>query len=266
MTTQAPGRRGGLHRAGKLPLKALDAVGEQASFYFRAYGHAPRVLRRYRKEVLRLLAEVSFLTAFAGIELGLQGYSQLNTLGVEALSGFVSAYLNTRLAAPVIAGIALVATVGAGFTAQLGAQRVSEEIDALEVMAVPSVPFLVTTRIIAGLIAVVPLYAVALLSSFAATRLIITVVYHQSAGAYQHYFATFLIPSDLYASFIKVVIMAVVVISIHCYYGYNASGGPAGVGRAVGRAVRLSLVAVLLTDLLLSLALYANANTLHISG
>lgn len=275
--------RGRLVRAFGTPLRLLESVGDQVRFYARAYAAIPHTLRSHPGEVRRLLGEVSFgtgalalmggtvvavsfLTAFAGIELGVQGYSQLSNLGVEALSGFVSAYINTRLAAPVIAGIALVATVGAGFTAQLGAMRVSEEIDAIEVMAVPSLAYLVSARIIAGFIAVLPLYSTALLASYACTRLIVTTVFGQSPGAYDHYFMTFLVPSDILASFVKVLVMSVVVMSVHCYYGFHASGGPAGVGRAVGRAVRVSLVLVLFTDMLLSFALYGSTSTLHLSG
>jgi phospholipid/cholesterol/gamma-HCH transport system permease protein len=268
--------------AGK-PVAVLDSTGAQVRFYLKAYLAIPGAALRYRREIARLLGEVAFgsgalaliggtvvtvgfLTSFAGIELGIQGYSQLNDIGVEALTGFISAYINTRLAAPIVAGIALVATVGAGFTAQLGAMRVSEEIDALEVMSVPSIPFLVSTRIIAGSIAVIPLYTVALLASYVFTRVIVVVVYGQSSGAYGHYFESFLIPQDILASFIKVLIMSVVVMSVHCYYGFFATGGPAGVGRAVGSAVRLSLVAVLFTDMLLSFALYGAIDTLNISG
>ena len=90
----------------------------------------------------------------------------------------MSAYFNTREIAPLVAALALAATVGCGFTAQLGAMRISEEIDALEVMAVPSLPFLVTTRIIAGFIAVIPLYVIGLLSSYGATYAI-SVYYYQ---------------------------------------------------------------------------------------
>ena len=171
---------------------------------------------------------------FTGTEVGLQGYAALNQLGTAAFSGFVSAYFNTREIAPLVAGIALAATVGCGFTAQLGAMRISEEVDALEVMAIPSLPFLVTTRIIAGLIAIVPLYVVGLLSSYFATRLTVTKFFGQSTGTYDHYFNLFLPPGDVLWSFGKVLVFAVVVILIHCYHGYNASGGPAGVGVAVG--------------------------------
>lgn len=265
------------------PGKLLDEAGHQFAFYGKGVAGIPYALRHHRREIRRLTAgvtfgtgalaviggtvlTVAFLTSFAGIELGLQGYSQLADIGVEALSGFISAYINTRLAAPVIAGIALVATVGAGFTAQLGAMRVAEEIDALEVMSVRSIPYLVSTRMIAAFIAIVPLYAAALLASWTFTRLIVTLGFGQSSGAYQHYFTSFLIPSDILISFIKILGMAVVIVAVHCYYGFTAAGGPAGVGRAVGRAVRLSLVAILITDLLLSLALYGSTDTLHISG
>jgi phospholipid/cholesterol/gamma-HCH transport system permease protein len=269
--------------ASRIPGGVLDSAGAHFAFYVRAIAGLRLALTRHRRECVRLIAgvtfgtgalavvggtvvTVAFLTSFAGIELGLQGYTQLRGVGIEALSGFISAYINTRLAAPVIAGIALVATVGAGFTAQLGAMRVSEEIDALEVMAIHSVPYLVSTRIVAGFVAIIPLYATALLASYAFTRVIVVVVYGQSSGAYGHYFSTFLIPSDILFSCIKVMFQAVVIMCICCYYGYTAHGGPAGVGKAVGSAVRLSLVAVLFTDMLLSFALYGSTDTLNISG
>lgn len=267
----------------KSPVRSVDSFGDQMWFYSQAIAHLPRAAGRYRHEVLRLLTEISFgtgalaviggtvvitafLTAFAGIEIGLQGYQQLSNIGVEALSGFVSAYINTRLAAPVIAGIGLVATIGTGFTAQLGAMRISEEIDAIEVMGIPSLPYLVTTRILAGALAVIPLYGLALIASYLSTSAVVTIGFGQSSGAYNHYFRSFLIPQDILSSFAMVLIMAIVAMAVHCYYGFYATGGPAGVGRAVGSAVRLSLIAVLFTNLLLSLVLYGNAHTVNISG
>jgi phospholipid/cholesterol/gamma-HCH transport system permease protein len=265
------------------PLAALDSLGSQLAFYLKAIAWTPRALAGYKKEILRLLSEVTLgsgalaviggtvgvitaLAFFTGTEVGLQGYAALNQIGSSAFSGFVSAYFNTREIAPLVAGIALAATVGCGFTAQLGAMRISEEIDALEVMAVPSLPFLVTTRIIAGLIAVTPLYVVGLLASYVSTRLVVTSFFGQSGGTYDHYFNLFLPPGDVLWSFGKVIIFAVVVILIHCYYGYNASGGPAGVGIAVGRAVRTSIVAINLVDLLLSMAIWGATTTVRLAG
>jgi len=265
------------------PLATLDRMGEELAFYLRALVATPRSVKRYPKEILRLLAEVTLgsgalaviggtigvilcMTFFTGAQVGLSGYAALNQIGTAAFAGFVSAYFNTREIAPLVAGIALAATVGCGFTAQLGAMRISEEVDALEVMAIPSMPFLVTTRIVAGLVAIVPLYVVGLLSSYFATRLVVELYYGQSAGTYDHYFNQFLPPGDVMWSFGKVLVFAVVVILIHCYHGYTASGGPAGVGVAVGRAVRTSIVAINVIDLFLSMAIWGSNVTIRLAG
>lgn len=265
------------------PLAMLDDLGRQLSFYALTFGWFYRVLIRYKREVFRLLAEISlgsgalavvggtvvivgFMTFFTGTEVGLQGYNALNQIGVSAFAGFVSAYFNTREISPLVAALALSATVGSGFTAQLGAMRINEEIDALEVLAVPPIPFLVTTRIIAGFIAVIPLYVVALVSSYFSTRLMVTNYFGQSAGTYDHYFHLFLPPGDVLWSFGKVLIFATMVMLIHCYYGFHASGGPAGVGVAVGRSVRTSLVAINIVDLFMSLAIWGATTTVRIAG
>jgi len=261
----------------------LDDLGAQLIFHGKAAAAVPRVLRRHGREVVRLLAEVSFgtgalavvggtvgvicfLTFFTGTEVGLQGYQALNQIGSSAFTGFISAYFNTREISPLVAAIALSATVGCGFTAQLGAMRISEEVDALEVMAVPSLPFLVTTRMVAGLVAVIPLYVLGLLASYLATRTIATVYFGQSPGTYDYYFHLFLPPGDVLWSFGKALVFSLIVVSIHCFYGYTASGGPAGVGVAVGRAVRLAIVAVNVVDFFLSLAVWGATTTVRIAG
>ncbi|UAL30355.1 ABC transporter permease [Nocardioides rotundus] len=265
------------------PLSSLDELGGQLAFYIAVLKAIPRSIQRYPREIMRILAEVTLgsgalaviggtvgvilgMTFFTGAQVGLSGYAALNQLGTAAFSGFVSAYFNTREIAPLVAGIALAATVGCGFTAQLGAMRISEEVDALEVMAIPSMPFLVATRVVGGLIAIIPLYVVGLLASYFASRLVVTQFYGQSAGTYDHYFNQFLPPEDVLWSFGKVLVFAVVVILIHCYHGYTASGGPAGVGVAVGRAVRTSIVAINVLDLLLSMMIWGTSTTVRLAG
>ena len=265
------------------PVGFVDDLGGQLSFYVKSLAWTPRTVRRYKKEIFRLLAEVSFgsgalaviggtvgviafMSFFTGTEVGLQGYAALNQIGSSAFTGFISAYFNTREIAPLVAGLALSATVGCGFTAQLGAMRISEEIDALEVMGLPSLPYLVTTRMIAGFVAVIPLYVIGLLSSYLATRTIATGYFQQSAGTYDYYFALFLPPEDVLWSFVKVMVFSVIIVLIHCYYGYTASGGPAGVGMAVGRAVRTAIVAINIVDFFLSLAIWGATTTVRIAG
>ena len=263
--------------------RSLEAYGDQLLFYVKALLWVPRAIRRYPQEIIKTLAEVTFgagaltliagsvgviafLAFFAGTEVGIQGYASLSQIGVAKFSAFISAYFNTREVAPLISAIALAATVGCGYTARLGAMRISEEIDALEVMAVPSLPFLVTTRMIAAFIAVIPLYVVALSASYLSPRLITVYIYGQSAGTYDHYFLAFLPPIDILWSFAKLLFLSTAIILIHCYYGYTASGGPAGVGTAVGRAIRTSIVTVVVADFFLSFAIWGSTTTVRITG
>jgi phospholipid/cholesterol/gamma-HCH transport system permease protein len=276
-----------ISRVGSGVLKArrdsVEQYGDQFLFYVKALAWTPRALRRYRGEIVKTLAEITFgaggltviagsvgviafLAFFAGTEVGIQGYASLSQIGVAKFSAFISAYFNTREVAPLVCSIALAATVGCGYTARLGAMRISEEIDALEVMGVPSIPYLVTTRIIAAFVAVIPLYIVALSASFLAPRLIVTLMYGQSAGTYDHYFIQFLPPIDVLWSFFKLLFLAVSIILIHCYYGFTASGGPAGVGMAVGRAIRASIVWVVVADFFLSFAIWGSTTTVRITG
>ncbi len=261
----------------------LATSGDQLRFYLRALASIPYVLRHHRKETLTILAEVAFgrggisvmtgtvgviafMSFFAGTEVGLQGYASLSQVGVTKFTAFISAYFNTREVAPLVASIALAATVGCGFTARLGAMRISEEIDALEVMGIRSIPYLVTTRIVAALMAVVPLYIVALFASYLSPRLITTIMFGQSAGTYDHYFLVFLPPEDILYSFLKLIVLAIGIILIHCYYGYSASGGPAGVGTAVGQAIRTSIVMIVMADFFLSFAIWGSTTTVRITG
>ncbi len=273
----------GARNSVRAPLESLDDFGDQLSLYGRAIGWMPRTVRRYKKEVARLLAEVSFgsgalvvilgtagvmaaLNLFVGSLVGLQGFRALDSLGTEALTGFVTAYFNTRVIAPLVAASALTATIGAGFTAQLGAMRISEEVDALEVMAVPSVPFLISTRVIAGFVAIIPMYTIGLLASFVASRLNVTIINGLPGGTYDHYFNLFLPASDVLFSYVKVLVYAFLIILICCHYGYRARGGPAGVGIAVGRAVRACIVTVAITDFFLTLVIFGTTTSVRVAG
>ncbi|RZT12426.1 phospholipid/cholesterol/gamma-HCH transport system permease protein [Mycobacterium sp. BK558] len=258
-------------------------LGEQTAFYGHALASTADAVRRYPGEVLRLIAVmgmgtgalaviggtvviIGFLTLSTGALIAVQGYNTLSNVGIEALTGFLGAFLNVRFIAPATAGVALAATIGAGATAQLGSMRINEEIDALEVMGIRAVTYLASTRIVAGVIVVIPLYTVAVLMSFLATRFGTTVIYGQSRGVYDHYFSTFLHPSDLLWSFIAALSMAAAVMVVHTYYGFTATGGPAGVGEAVGRAVRTSITATVFVLLSITLSVYGQSGNFHLSG
>lgn len=265
------------------PVSALGRIGDHTMFYGRSLAGVPHAFVHYRREIIRLVAEISmgagtlamiggtvvivgFLTLAAGGTLAVQGYSSLGDIGIEALTGFLAAFINVRISAPVVAGIGLAATFGAGVTAQLGAMRINEEIDALDAMAIRPVEYLVSTRIVAGMIAITPLYSIAVILSFAASKLTTVGLFGQSAGLYNHYFSTFLNPVDLLWSFLQAILMAIAVLLVHTYFGYFASGGPSGVGVAVGNAVRTSLIVVISVTLLVSLSIYGSNGNFNLSG
>jgi phospholipid/cholesterol/gamma-HCH transport system permease protein len=262
---------------------AIRARGERTAFYGRAVAATPDAVRRYPGELLRVISVMGlgvgalaiiggtvvvmgFLTIPTGSLVAVQGYATLSDVGVEAMTGFLSAFFNVRMIAPSTAGVAMSATIGAGATAQLGAMRINEEIDAIEAMGIRSITYLVSTRILAGIAVVIPLYCIAVIMTFVASRFLTIYSYGQSRGVYDHYFSTFLQPYDLFWSFVATMTMAATAMVIHTYYGFTASGGPAGVGEAVGRSVRASMIALAFLVCTFMLAVYGQSGNFHLSG
>jgi phospholipid/cholesterol/gamma-HCH transport system permease protein len=258
-------------------------LGELLVFIAKVVRAIPTVLRHHRRELGRLIAEVTFgggvlaiaastilvsalLASVVGVQLGVEGLQGLNIIGLAPLAGLLSAFANTRELSPLLAGYGLAAVMGCRFTAQLGAMRVNEEIDALEVMSIPAIPYLVTTRLLAALAAVIPLYLLALSGAYLATQFAVLTIAHQGSGTYLHYFYLFLNRRDVFYSVLKVVVFAVLVTIIHTYYGMTASGGPEGVGRAVGRAVRTSTVVIAISDMLMTLLFWGVSVPVKVTG
>lgn len=260
-----------------------NRIGEQTAFYFISLAQIGGAVRKYRTELLRLIAQmslgvgalalvggavmvVSFIVMNAGAMVGVVGYTQLSDIGIEALVGFFAAYINPRVVAPLITSVGLAATVGAGATAQIGAMRINEEIDALEVMGIRSIAYLVSTRVVAGVIVVIPLFCLSAILTNVTSRVVVQYGYGQSVGVYDHYYNTFLQPIDMVWALVQVTLQGTVIMLVHTYYGFNASGGPAGVGEATGRAVRTSLVAATFVTLIAGLILYGRSGNFHLSG
>ncbi|MBN9635133.1 MAG: ABC transporter permease, partial [Actinobacteria bacterium] len=127
---------------------------------------------------------------------------------------------------------------------------------ATEAMGLRSIPFVVGTRVVGGLMCVVPGFLLTLVVSFITSDTVIRIFYNQPGGTYNHYFVEFLTPADIAASLAKAIIYCTAVTLIHCYYGYFASGGPVGVGQASGRAIRASLVTIMVLDLATTIMLW----------
>jgi phospholipid/cholesterol/gamma-HCH transport system permease protein len=180
---------------------------------------------------------------------GIQAAYFNEAVGVPAASGLFSALCNLREAVPLVFGYMLSAKVGTGIVAELGAMRISEEIDALEVMGVNSMTFLCATRLLAAWMVLPFMYigaiGVAYLGSYIA---IVDQVGYVSSGGYLLVFWQYQNPGDYLFSVIKGMTIATAVVLVGCYYGYKASGGPVGVGQATAKSMALNLVLVNVID------------------
>lgn len=160
------------------------------------------------------------LDAATGGVLAIQGYSLLGNIGIEALHRFLSAFINVRIAAPVVAGIDWPrrSVPCAGLRSPGDAHQRGDRTRWSRWR--PLVEYLVSTRIVAGMIAITPLYAIAVILPFLASQFTTVVLLWQSGGSYDHYFDTFLNPIDLLWSFLQAVLMAITILVIHTYFGY----------------------------------------------
>lgn len=243
----------------------------------------PLTIRQYRKETLArmnslawgrgslvvdggLISVLIILGIAIGASIAIEAFAILNLLGFGALSGIIGGLWNVREMSPLIAGIAFASQTGTRMTAELGSMRIAEEIDAIEAMGLRPIPYVVGTRLVGGMLIVIPGILFTLLVSFSVSNAMIKGVYNQPGGTYDHYFVQFLSPTDLAYSTLKAVVFCAAVTVIHCYYGYFASGGPVGVGLASGRAVRVSLVAIMVLDFILTVALWGLEPTFVFKG
>ncbi|NKY61036.1 ABC transporter permease [Nocardia flavorosea] len=271
-----------IHREGRL-LRPFESIGFVLGFFWQVLAAIPFTLTHYRYQTIRVITDLTWgrgavfvgggtvpLLAVLGVAMGaligVESFTTLNMVGLGPLTGIISSYASTRELAPIAAAIGFAAQAGCRMTAEIGAQRISEEIDAIESMGLRSIPFIVTTRVIAGAVALVPTFLITLILSYTACRLLITTIHGQSSGVYDHYFLQFVSGPDILAAVGKTLVFGVVVIVIHCYQGYYAAGGPEGVGVASGRAVRASFVAIIALNMLLSLVFWGFDASISFTG
>ncbi|MFD3705884.1 MlaE family ABC transporter permease [Nocardia sp. NPDC058658] len=272
-----------LKKAGSAPGGMLARLGHQVFFFLRSVGSIPLAFKQYPKEIWRLLSDVTWgngnivvgggtigviliISAFGGMTVAIQGYTSLNLLGLSPITGAISAFATTRELGPLLAALAFAAQAGCRFTAQLGAMRISEEIDALESVAIRPLPYLVSTRMMAAVMAIVPLYCLGLAMAYLSCAFTVGLIGGTASGTYSHYFYQFLVPTDVLYSLLKAVVFVMITTFIQCYYGFFASGGPEGVGVAAGRAIKMCIILVVFADLFMTLAIWGLNPGIRISG
>ncbi|UGT61281.1 ABC transporter permease [Nocardia asteroides] len=258
-------------------------LGHMISFLVRALGSIPVMLRHYRGEFLRILSDITWgngsivvgggtagviivLGAAGGAIVGLEGYNALHLLGMEPTIGLIASTASTRELAPIMASLAFAAQAGCRFTAQLGAMGIAEEIEAMESMGIRSMPYLVSTRLLASIVAMVPLYVICLAVNYIAVELVVGLSGGLSRGTYQHYFQLVLNGPDIVYSLLKAIVFVIITTTVQCYYGFYAAGGPQGVGIAAGRAMRAAISLMIIVNLLLTIALWGIGASARLGG
>ncbi|MGF2946015.1 MlaE family ABC transporter permease [Mycobacterium sp. Lab-001] len=253
--------------------EVLRTAGQWAVFIAQTFWLLPLTFSKYRRQTLQqmnglawgrgslivdggVVSVLLILGIAVGASLAVEAFAALDIIGFGALSGIIAGVGAVRVIGPLVGGIAFAAQTGCRMTAEIGSMRIADEIDAIEAMGLRPIPFVVGTRLVGGLVCVIPGYLLTLVTTFLTMDTVIRIFHHQPGGTYNHYFVEFLTTRDLFYSVIKVTIYCVAVTVIHCYYGYFVTGGPVGVGRASGRAVRASLVAIMILDFITTVALW----------
>src|SRR6266516_4339945 len=249
-----------------LPREWLSSLGEIARFCGRVMGlvYSGRVFTFFG-EALRQAgilitgsAIVIWGTVFIlGLQCGLEGSYFTQAQGAPAYAGVFAAWCDLREVIPYASGYMLAANVGTGIVAEIGAMRISDEIDALEVMGVNPMIFLCATRLLAAWITLPFLYLFGVGIGYVASWLVVVnQIGSVSSGGYFLIFWEFQNPPDLIFSLVKGMVMATAIVAVGCYYGYTASGGPVGVGRATAKSMVLTIVLVHIVGMLGTLAFW----------
>ena len=191
------------------------------------------------------------LAFIVGLTCGIEGAYFNRAVGAPSYAGVFSAWCDLREAMPYAFGYMMSAKVGTGLVAEIGAMRISDEIDALEVMGISSLTFLCATRLLAAWMVLPFMYVAAVGAGFFASYLaVVQQIGEVSSGGYFLIFWMFQNPPDLIYSTIKGMAMATVIVLVGCYYGYTAGGGPVGVGTATAKSMVLNTVLVHLVGML----------------
>jgi phospholipid/cholesterol/gamma-HCH transport system permease protein len=243
-----------------VPREWLDSFGEIARFGARVAGivYSGRSFRFFgeslRQAGILILGSALIIWGFVfvfGLQCGILGAYLLRANGAPPYAGVFSAWCDLREVMPYAFGYMLAAKVGTGIVAELGAMRISDEIDALEVMGIPPVTFLAGSRLLAAWIALPFIYLVGIGVMYMASYVSVVLQIHDvSAGGYELIFWMFQNPPDLIFSLTKGMVMATCIVLVGCYYGYTASGGPVGVGTATAKSMVLNIILVHIVGML----------------
>jgi phospholipid/cholesterol/gamma-HCH transport system permease protein len=243
-----------------VPRDWVASLGDIAKFAARIFGEVwgGRVFKFFgealRQAGILILGSTLVIwstTFILGLQCGIEGAYFNRSVGAPAYAGVFSAWCDLREIMPYAFGYMMAAKVGTGLVAEIGAMRISDEVDALEVMGISSMTFLCATRLLAAWMVLPFMYIAAVGAGFFASYLaVVQQIGEVSSGGFFLIFWMFQNPPDLLYSLIKGMAMATFIVIVGAYYGYTASGGPVGVGTATAKSMVLNVVGVHLVGML----------------
>ncbi|NKE70709.1 MlaE family ABC transporter permease [Candidatus Manganitrophus noduliformans] len=250
-------------KIGSWLLGFLTEVGAIALLFIKAFLWTFRPPLRFRNIARQMEAvgvesiPVVLITAtFTGMVLALQSYTGFQRFNAEGLVGTVVALSMTRELGPVLTGLIVAGRAGAAMAAELGTMKVTEQIDALASMAVDPVQYLITPRLLAGML-MLPLLTV--FSDFIGIiggYLISVQMLEANPGIYIRRTIQYLEPNDIWGGLLKAMVFGTLIATISCYKGFNTQGGAEGVGRATTGAVVIAEMLILISDYFLTAFLF----------
>jgi phospholipid/cholesterol/gamma-HCH transport system permease protein len=244
---------------GEFILDGIDALGQFILFLLGAawFAITPPYKPRLTLRQIRIIGAESFflivlISAFTGMVLGLQGYNSLRRFGSEGALGTLVALTLVRELGPVLAALMIAARAGSAMAAELGSMQTTEQIDALTVMAINPVQYLVSPRLLAGILSFPLLTSIFDVIGIWGGYMVGVVLMGAPGGGYMSGIATYMTGHDIITGIYKSLVFGVVVIWVCCYKGYNAKRMATGVSRATTEAVVLSSVLILASDYFLT--------------
>ena len=253
-----------LSATGRLLINFMVHTGRLTFFVLQALYYAVKP-PYYPRQLMRQLMEIGYyslpvvgLTAlFTGMVLALQSYTGFSRFSAEGAVATVVVLSITRELAPVLAGLMVAGRVGASMAAEIGTMRVTEQIDALSTLATNPIQYLVTPRLLAGIITLPILVFIADIIGVMGGYLVCVYKLGFNGSNYLHQTLQYLEFSDVISGLTKAGVFGFFTSAMGCYHGYHSKGGAQGVGTATTQAVVSASILILITNYLLTAVLFS---------
>ncbi|HWJ82475.1 MAG TPA: ABC transporter permease [Nocardioides sp.] len=246
-------------------VDSLTGTGRFLDFVMSAVRATPHTVRHYPGEIVQQTGAIirsnalviCFMLAMLGGLFTMAINFLFGGLGLDSYLGAAPPVVMLRGCSEVVFGWILAAKMGCGIVAELGSMRIGEEVDALEVMGVPSLPYLVVTKVLAALVVLPSLFVIGLGVNYMSSRWFgVSFLHGVSGGGFDTINYLFQGPREFFIAVSWSSLVAIGVTLIACYFGYTAAGGPVGVGHNTAKSMLVNLIYISVSAMVLAQTFY----------